>query len=170
MAIGRKRLIAGLGLISLGLAMTGVMVASRWRGGATDEYAGWSLGIESGRVQLVSNWMLYRGRGRNEDYGPVDPPKLYWTLPGAMPKAYEHIVDVPIFGVFRMNSPKGGVVWSVGFMLWPIVLAAFATGVPLVWSARRIRRRTRKGLCHACSYDLSGLAAGTACPECGKGK
>lgn len=169
MAKGRKRLVAGWGLIGLALAVTGVMVESRWRRGGTDEYAGWSLGISSGRVELVKNWTLHR-EGKYEDYGPVDPPKLRWTLPGAMPKAYEHIVDLPIFGVFRMTARKGGDVWVVGFMLWPIVLAAVASGVPLVWSARRIRRRTLKGLCSACGYDLSGLAAGAACPECGKGK
>ena len=53
-----------------------------------------------------------------------------------------------------------------------VVLATIAV-VPAVlilwWRDRsRLRRRYRLGLCTACGYDRSGLAADAACPECGK--
>jgi len=35
------------------------------------------------------------------------------------------------------------------------------------WLDRRASRRSRIGLCPACSYDRLGLAAGAVCPECG---
>ena len=36
------------------------------------------------------------------------------------------------------------------------------------WAA--IRKRRRSGRCVKCGYDLSGLAEGVVCPECGAGK
>lgn len=47
--------------------------------------------------------------------------------------------------------------------MWFILLF---TGVPTAWLSR-IDRRTQPGQCHACGYDLAGLADGAVCPECG---
>jgi hypothetical protein len=57
-------------------------------------------------------------------------------------------------------------VWP-GFAANTLLYAALAW-VPLrgVGTLRRWRR-SRRGRCPACGYDLAGLAAGTACPECG---
>lgn len=52
--------------------------------------------------------------------------------------------------------------------LW-LVAAPFgagAIGVGVV--RRRARERVAAGNCMACGYDRQGLAAGVACPECGK--
>ncbi|MEK6703398.1 MAG: hypothetical protein AABZ53_14145 [Planctomycetota bacterium] len=53
--------------------------------------------------------------------------------------------------------------------MWPAPALTLAAGALLIWSARRAAHAAR-GFCFACGYDLKGLAAGTACPECGKGK
>jgi hypothetical protein len=45
--------------------------------------------------------------------------------------------------------------------------AALAGLVGVVKLGVRARRR-RRGACVACAYDLRGLVAGSACPECGK--
>jgi len=52
----------------------------------------------------------------------------------------------------------------------PIWMFAMAAAVPLIVSQRRRRIIKRRGLanhCASCGYDLSGLAAPAACPECG---
>jgi hypothetical protein len=46
--------------------------------------------------------------------------------------------------------------------LW---LALSARGV---WTARRLNRRRRSGLCTACGYDLRGTPGAPRCPECGR--
>ncbi len=49
------------------------------------------------------------------------------------------------------------------------VFVATCLGVTWLFHGRRIARRHRLGLCLACGYDLAGLAACGACPECGTG-
>ena len=55
-------------------------------------------------------------------------------------------------------------------LVGPSLLAAFLYGFPLyVWVKYR-RRRFRRGVCHTCDYQLSGLAGRAShCPECGAG-
>lgn len=50
------------------------------------------------------------------------------------------------------------------FPTWSAFLAAgIPTGLLWWWD----RRRPRAGMCVKCGYDLAGLPAGAACPECG---
>jgi len=51
--------------------------------------------------------------------------------------------------------------------LWlPAVLSLLATAAAWRADAKYIRR-ARAGLCAGCGYDRAGLAAGSACTECG---
>lgn len=55
--------------------------------------------------------------------------------------------------------------WFFNLPLW-VPLAATTFGSALLFWSTRTRRRP--GLCPNCGYDLTGLAAGTKCPECGE--
>lgn len=48
---------------------------------------------------------------------------------------------------------------------WPAPVVAGVVGWLLIWWDKRVLR----GRCTKCGYDLAGLAAGVACPECGRG-
>jgi hypothetical protein len=54
--------------------------------------------------------------------------------------------------------------FALDALIYAACIAALAAGVRLFVRARRQRR----GACAACGYDLRGLAAGAACPECGR--
>ncbi len=54
-----------------------------------------------------------------------------------------------------------------GFALNTLFYAALAWGLWQLPLAIRRRRRSGKGLCVRCGYDLKGIAAESACPECG---
>jgi hypothetical protein len=54
---------------------------------------------------------------------------------------------------------------AVTALLPALWLALFARGT---WTARRVTRRKRGGLCTHCGYDLRGTPGAARCPECGR--
>lgn len=63
------------------------------------------------------------------------------------------------------DHPLHAVGFAVWFPLWPIALAFFLGGSPLLW--RMVRRRPMiPGHCRHCGYDLRGIPS-DRCPECG---
>ena len=69
---------------------------------------------------------------------PLDAPEPAWFVPR-----------------FRLES--------VEIPLW---LPFAACAAPVVWACWR--RRSRRGECLGCGYELAGLRAATPCPECGR--
>ncbi len=62
----------------------------------------------------------------------------------------------PIWPGFAYNVAIYSVAaWGLGWTLWQVPRAI------------RGKRRKARGCCVRCGYDLKGLAAGAACPECG---
>jgi len=62
---------------------------------------------------------------------------------------------------FSMQAKTKEVVvpmWAIGVLAGSVMAFAW-------WRATRVK----KGHCARCGYDLSGLAAGAMCPECGAG-
>ncbi len=92
-----------------------------------------------------------------------DPSVVLWTSLGWM--------DVPdrnrLWWWFTYYSYEFGKFLIVP--LWPLILVSSGASATAWLFDARARRRARVGQCFRCGYDLSGLAPGAACPECGKG-
>ncbi len=69
--------------------------------------------------------------------------------------------------VVRFQSGRA----TIHFVRVPLWCAALMFGVPslLLWRSA-IRNRRAADPCPKCNYSLTGLPAGSACPECGGGK
>ncbi|MEK6700766.1 MAG: hypothetical protein AABZ53_00755 [Planctomycetota bacterium] len=169
MAHGRKRLIVGRGVIGVSLVVTLVMLVSGRYWFKTDWRSGWRLRVQSGFVLLrVESWPDFHlppDGGLNR----ILPPELVWSIPTSW-REKDGVVDSCLLGVVRRLDSFGARSTTVTFMLWPIALAGFATGGGLIWWGARVRRMGRRGCCPGCGYEMTGLAGGAACPECGKGK
>ena len=124
---------------------------------------GWTNFIAVGlgaSPQLVSfshyGWPMASLRGWSTTLGPSQP-------------SHSLCLDVP----YRLRNafPNG---WLPVIPVWPGVLVnsvVYAVPVAMLWlalGAVRRWRRMRANLCVRCGYDLRGLAAQGACPECGK--
>lgn len=51
--------------------------------------------------------------------------------------------------------------------LWPLPLPPLLLAIPLLYSARKARRRATLHLCLKCAYDLRATPPTSPCPECG---
>jgi len=60
--------------------------------------------------------------------------------------------------------------WYLRLPYWIPMLPCLMTFALLFRVERRAKRLARVGKCAQCGYDLTGLADGAVCPECGKGK
>ncbi len=67
------------------------------------------------------------------------------------------------FGI--SDGPRGS--WITVPVLGPALVSGAIAG--LAWRLEAAaRRRAERNLCSRCGYDREGLAAGAACPECGR--
>lgn len=157
-------------MIVFGIAVTCVMLASRWIGVRTAANASWLVGIGEGGVVVAGGVEGMNSSKGSEYFVRVDPPKLDWITKrlDVWPKGATRIY-VWVFALDSFTLPSRPTTWLARFMLWPLALAAFAAGTPTLIIARRIRRRACLGQCGSCGYALAGLTPGALCPECGKG-
>jgi len=80
----------------------------------------------------------------------------------------DKLQDMPSFEWSSFAFPPiNGVTWSGRTVTFPHWIPFLLTGAWPAWAAAMwIRRRTRKGFCSSCGYDLRASPSG-ACPECG---
>lgn len=97
----------------------------------------------------------------NPAFGDLNgmPPGLHLAQRFEVPRLW------PPRGSFygTIRTPKGNTLHGVLVPLWMPTLGAGVLAVLLC----RIDSRRAPGACAKCSYNLSGLAPGTSCPECG---
>lgn len=110
--------------------------------------AGWPLRALWGWTRIGPN---ADGYGL-ERWGLVRVPLLFDLPPSPPPNSKEFPLR-PVWPGFALN------------------MALFSAAAGLLWLGpgfvrRRVRRR--RGRCASCGYDRAGLAAETACPECGR--
>jgi hypothetical protein len=116
---------------------------------ARETRCGWPL-------LVLEGWGELSGYGPNiEEHLLATPHRILQRLPHVRKVAFGEWPRLP----YR--------VIPLGFALNTLFYAAVLLGaVECVAFARR-RVRHRKGRCPSCGYDRVGLAAGSACPECG---
>jgi hypothetical protein len=173
-AIGRKRRTLGWVLLTLGVLVAGVWVASRWwiacwvcPGGHT------TCWISSGHLATTSYRLSYTQPGWKY-IAPASPAQQgQWTLwHGWGSRTIVVNFTQRDFGILSTNHyVVAGETQSRDFrlVLWPIPLLLWTPAALLLRSGILARRRANKGACPRCGYSLTGLAEGAPCPECGQG-
>ena len=146
----------------MGVAVAGVMLASGGRN--------LSPNFPRVDVEIVDGSVWFRSPSfKSEASLPLSIATkstwFDWTFGGDPPETTNALV----FRVALRRPVVGGSVERVEgvLLMWPIALAALVSGATLVVMGRRVARRARLGYCPACNYNLSGIAVGAACPECG---
>ena len=167
----------------MGVPLTLATVASRWvgmeavpvRGKLLSVYAGMvdyldlSAGLAHVRAEAARDYPDRVDRWPHAMFSRIDAPYLNWTAARSAWNEYEWLIDTPLLRVNRLSrSIHPNSSWHVAAPLWPLAVGTLGGGVSLVWAGQRVRRRARLLLCSACGYDLTGLAGGAVCPECGK--
>ncbi|XVJ58921.1 MAG: hydrogenase maturation nickel metallochaperone HypA [Tepidisphaera sp.] len=189
MARGKKRMWAGVTLVSLGLLAAGMVVASRWyimEIRRTNERSLHILILKSGETR----WHRYPVEKAS---GQVDRTSDPTRVPDGFSAGRVDVPEGPLLvvsdhatlmsrtlikvygrdgdGTSRWFVAGGwrhdGETAYVAVVAWPIPLFLLIAGVVPLWSGWRVRRRVRSGACLGCGYDLSATPGPAPCPECG---
>lgn len=138
--------------MSAGAAVLALFAASGFGGISREVAKGWEVSLKHGCVRVLywdANTIVFHDPQTMRERKRWEIDWLGW-------------VDR---GLYFPNGARGTSLQSVAAPLWPIGLALLGWGE----FSRRRSRRLMAGEC-VCGYNLAGLAAGTPCPECGRGQ
>ena len=164
MAHGRKRIVGGITLVVVGVAIWFVIGASRihW---VSVPFERMALQIALGKVGVS----FYDKGSYGQELGKAryfwGPKRLVWWLHNP---DFDVNLGLVSGHVFRKGAPGTQVV--VEFLLWPPMLLALVLGA-VSWRRGFVARRRWKNAhkaCPACGYARAGLAETAPCPECGR--
>jgi len=144
------------GVVKWGLTVVAVMLGLIWAG--THWYQLTFVdGVNQFEILVCDGYIAY-----GDDYASIGPVKkffferayadthwrwwFHWER-GSFGNLPMRILEVPLWSPCLLTGSLAGIVWTF---------------------ALRARKRQGDRLCPACGYDLRGLAAGAACPECGR--
>ncbi len=179
LAIFRRRLFAGLTILSLVLCLATVAlwVRSYWRSDtlyrfSSDAQSAQAFGMWSrfGELALWANhypaglYGLKQGWDFRTRHSSAD--ETIATFPSNFPQRRSaHFLG---FGFAHQSSPYRADVYVAPHWSLALLFAALpAVRLRSMLRTRRQNRRNRAGLCQHCGYDLRATPQGGRCPECG---
>ena len=136
----------------------------------TADCAGYDFDPSPAGCDLVGtcseNGQVWVGRQRAADVDDgKSPAGFYWSAGDAGSSDWAG----PAWRTFRVEWGTAEVAgwreWGAYLPHWPLALASAAPAAAWLVRARRRRRRSGRGLCSRCGYDLRASPA--RCPECG---
>ncbi|CAN5795844.1 hypothetical protein BH11PLA1_BH11PLA1_13000 [soil metagenome] len=162
---GRKRRVLGWVLGGLGVIVLGGWVASRW----------WWFGVRHGRWTIAAWAGIVVVDYVERDAYPFGVHGGGSAREWSFDEGSLALTILAVFGswtfwparFFGYGSPTVYARATLYTLAWPAPLLLGGSAALLLRSGIRAGRRARGGRCVACGYDLGGLRAGAACPECG---
>lgn len=150
----RRRLFAAAWVMGAVAGLLGLALILSLRWSLERNGNPFNLRLEVSRGRLLAWWFLPDANGATSGFGNVgwNLRGSTWEVPRWLPTA-------------RFSPTPTSADAFVSLPLWPFVVAA-AYGSFL--AARAARRILVPGRCSACGYNTEGLAANSACPECGR--